>query len=167
MRAIRPETLTNDAFLSFGSFCRMINPKAERIGMPPVEFYRDMVQANLGKDMAVSFSTCRVEKRELIIDVTEYHSRTSEGLLPLDNDVLIHVGPASPTHTKVPVDGFRVFRVPCGTMVVLKAGVWHHAPFVTNGKPANVLVVLPERAYANDCTVVPLKPKDRIRIKIA
>lgn len=164
MKTLRPEQLTADAFLPFGSFARMINPKAECFGAPPIEFYRDMVQANMGGASAISFSTCRVEKRKLVVDVTECHSRTAEGLLPLDKDVLIHVGPASSSAAPVPVDRFRIFRVTCGTMVVLKAGVWHHAPFVTNNKPASVLVVLPERAYANDCTVVTLKPKDRIQI---
>ena len=50
----------------------------------------------------------------------------------------------------------QVFRVPMGTMVVLRPGVWHHAPFTVDDDPANVLIVLPERTYANDCLVVEL-----------
>ncbi len=85
-------------------------------------------------------------------------------ILPLDNDVLIHVAPATPAAV-VPLDKVRVFRVPRGTMVTLRPGVWHHAPFTANNQPANVLIVLPERTYANDCVVVKLDEKDRIRIE--
>ncbi|MCK5328144.1 MAG: ureidoglycolate lyase [Candidatus Latescibacteria bacterium] len=59
----------------------------------------------------------------------------------------------------------RVFRIPKGTMVVLRPGVWHHAPFVVNEPVANVLIILPERTYATDCTVVELEEKERIRIE--
>jgi ureidoglycolate lyase len=34
-----------------------------------------------------------------------------------------------------------------------------------NDKPANVLIVLPERTYANDCAVVELAEADRIKIE--
>jgi ureidoglycolate lyase len=78
--------------------------------------------------------------------------------------VLIHVGPATPPNAAVPLDKIRVFRVPRGTLVSLRPGVWHHAPFTLSDNPANVLIVLPERLYANDCTVVELTPNDRIRI---
>jgi hypothetical protein len=35
-----------------------------------------------------------------------------------------------------------------------------------NGDPANVLIVLPERTYANDCIVVVHEPEDQIQIVI-
>jgi ureidoglycolate lyase len=99
-----------------------------------------------------------------VIDLTEYHSSTGEGVLPLDADVLIHVAPATPNGI-VPLEKFRVFRVPKGTLVILRPGVWHHAPFSLHGV-ANVLIVLPERTYANDCTVVELPISDQIRIEV-
>jgi ureidoglycolate lyase len=55
--------------------------------------------------------------------------------------------------------------VPRGTLVVLRPGTWHHAPFAIDDKPANVLIVLPERTYANDAVVVELEPAERIRIE--
>ena len=125
-----------------------------------------MVQQNLGGATIASFSTCRVEKRDMVIDVTEGHSAASEAILPLDNDILIHVGPASPSGGEVPVDKIRVFRVPKGTLVVLRPGVWHHGPFTVNDKPANILIVLPERSYANDCTVVDIAEQDRIVVEM-
>jgi ureidoglycolate lyase len=123
-----------------------------------------MVQQDLGSSTIASFSTCRVEPRELVVDVTEYHTAAGEGILPLDNDVLIHVAPATAADAGVPLDKIVVFRVPQGTMVVLRPGVWHHAPFSPNDKPANVLIVLPERTYANDCKVFQLEEPDKIAI---
>ena len=156
MRTVRVEELSVSGFLPFGTYADMIDPDTEKIGAPPVEFYRDMVQQDLGGASTVSCSGWRVEERARGIYVTEYHSTTGEGLLPLDGDVLIHVAPASPPGAAVHLDKLRVFRVPRGTMVVLRPGVWHHAPFVMDGSPAHVLVVLPERAYANDCEVIEL-----------
>lgn len=165
MRTVKIEELSVGEFLPFGFFSRQIDPSGERLGAPPVEFFRDMVQLDLGGASIASFSTCRVEKRDAVIDVTEYHTMTGEGILPLDNDVLVHVGPATPLGGDVPLDKFRVFRVPQGTMVVLRPGIWHHAPLSANDEPANTLVVLPERTYANDCEVVELSEAEQIRVE--
>ncbi len=168
MRTIKTRELQAEAFAPFGTYANLIDPGAdtEKIGAAPIEFFRDMVQQGLGPAGAASFSVCRVEKREMIIDVAEYHTAAAEGILPLDNDVLVHVGPATPANGSVPTDRFLVFRVPKGTMLVLRPGVWHHAPFTVNDQPANVLIVLPERTYANDCEVFELKDQDRIKINL-
>jgi len=165
MKAARIEELSLKEFQPFGFYANHIDPKTEKIGKPPVEFLRDMVQLDLGSASIASFSTCRVEKREFVIDVSEYHSSVGEGILPIDNDILIHVGPATPPNSGVPLDKIRVFRVPKGTLVVLRPGVWHHAPFTINDSPANVLIVLPERTYANDCHVTEIHDEDRIKIE--
>lgn len=164
MPTLKIEDLSVESFLPFGFYAQQINPGAEKIGAPPVEFFRDMVQQDLGRATRVSFSTCRVEKRAMKIDVSECHSQTGEAILPLDRDVLIHVGPAT-AGKDVPLDKLRVFRVPRGTLVVLRPGVWHHAPFTVDGEPANVLIVLPERTYANDCVVAELPEADQRAIE--
>jgi ureidoglycolate lyase len=163
MRTIPIEPLTVEAFLPFGFFAGMLNPVAEKFGAPPIEFFRDMQQQNLGDFSLASFSTCRVAPREPVIDASEFHSTLSESQLPLDGDVLIHVGPAT-ADAKPALDHFRVFRVPRGTLVTLRPGVWHHAPFTVGSSPVNVLIVLPERAYANDCTVAALAGSERLRV---
>jgi len=165
MKTVKIEELSVETFLPFGFYACHIDPQAEKIGTPPVEFFRDMVQQDLGGSSIVSFSTCRVAQRERVIDVAEYHSKTGEGILPLDDDILIHVGPATTNDEGIPIEKMRVFRIPRGTMVVLRPGVWHHAPFVVNEPVANVLIVLPERTYATDCTVVELEEKEQIRIE--
>ena len=165
MRTAKVEQLTLEAFAPFGQFASMIDPEAEFIGAKPVEFFRDMVPLNLGDPMA-SFSVCRVETRPEVVDVTEYHTACGEGTLPLDADILIHVAPATP-NGEVPWDRVRIFRVPKGTFVALKPGVWHHAPFLAdaNAIAANVLIVLPERTYANDCIVAELEEDRQTRIE--
>ena len=166
MRTVKVEKLSVEAFLPFGLYANLIDPNTDKIGAPPIEFFRDMLLQDLGGASLASFSTCRVEKRDPVIDVTEYHSSCGEGMLPLDGDILIHVGPASPSDGTVPLDKVKVFKVPKGTMVVVRPGVWHHAPFVVNGDVANVLIVLPERTYANDCTVIELREADRITVEM-
>lgn len=158
------EPLTMESFAPYGYFSVMINPKAEKIGTPPIEFYRDMLQLDLGLVTKASFSVCRVQKRPEVINVTEYHTSCGEALLPLDNDVLIHVAPAT-TNDVIPYDKVKIFLVPKGTCVVLRPGVWHHAPFVDKGNYANVLIILPERIYANDCHVFELKGNHKVVIE--
>jgi ureidoglycolate lyase len=106
-------------------------------------------------------STCRVLKRPTVVDYTEYHNTTAEGILPLDSDILIHVAPATPVGD-VPVKDIEIFKVPKGTFVSLNPGVWHHAPFAYKADVANVLIVLPERTYATDCYVTKLSKKDQV-----
>jgi ureidoglycolate lyase len=166
MRTLKVKELSPSEFLPYGHYADLVRPAAERIGVPPVEFFRDMVQQDLGAQSAASYSVCRVEKREMVIDATEYHSLAAEGVMPIDNDVVIHVAPATPPDGGVPTERMAAFRVPKGTMVVLRPGVWHHAPFTVNDSPAHVLVVLPERTYANDCQVFHLEGVERVGIDL-
>ena len=164
MRTAKVEKLTLAKFRPFGTYADMLTPPGEKLGKLPVEFYRDMVQLDLGDSIA-SFSICRVMPRPEVIDISEYHTACGEAILPLHADILIHVAPATPPDDPPPAKRIRVFMVPRGTLVVLRPGVWHHAPFVVEGDVANVLIVLPERTYANDCEVVPLDPSDQVRVQ--
>ena len=163
MREVKIEKLTMESFSEYGYFANMINPDKVHFGQPPIEFYRDILQLNLGGSSTASFSICRVEKRPEIIEVAEFHSSAGEGILPLDSNILIHVAHAT-QKDNIPLDEFRVFSVPKGTLVALKPGVWHHAPFVDGSDFANVVIVLPERTYANDCEVAVLSEEDKIKI---
>ena len=154
MKSVMVEQLSLEKFSPFGSYANMINPNAEKFGFPPREFYRDMLQQNIGRESIVSYSITRVEPRDLIINMSEYHSYTAEGLLPLDNDILIHVAPATRPNSDFPFDKVRVFRVPKGTLVIIRPGVWHHAPFIINNDHVNILIMLPERTYENDCHLI-------------
>jgi ureidoglycolate lyase len=166
MNRISIEELSVETFLPFGFFARLIGPEGESLGGSPVTFFRDMLQLNTGGNALPSFSVCKVESRPLEISTYEFHSMTGEGILPLDNDVAIHVVPATRSANHLPLDKVRVFRLPRGTMVVLRPGVWHHAPFTLNDRPAHVLIVLPERTYANDCTVKKVEAGSEIFIDL-
>ncbi|MFA6404073.1 MAG: ureidoglycolate lyase [Salinivirgaceae bacterium] len=164
MRTVKIEQLSLEAYKPFGTYANLINPTDEKLGAPPVEFFRDQLQIDVNPINSWSYSCCRVEKRELVIDILEYHSACGEVVLPLDNDILLQVAPASGNGDAIPLDKMRVFYVPKGTAITIKPGVWHWGPFTTNAQPANILINLPERTYANDCMVVKLEAKDCIKI---
>ncbi|MHB9132048.1 MAG: ureidoglycolate lyase [Armatimonadota bacterium] len=148
--------LTAEAFQPYGTFAPMTPPAAvPLVADGPIAFWPDCggvlgLGPNGGNQAAIGI--CQVSWRELKVDVTEYHSATGEGNIPLDGDIYIHVGP--PTTGDVPLDAIEIFRVPKGTAVVLKPGVWHHAPYATKeGEVVNTIILLPQRTYANDCVV--------------
>src|ERR1035441_5208389 len=163
MKKLAIKELTLDGFHVYGTFANLINPNTPRLGAEPVEFFRDMAVLTLAQNCAPSFSVCRVLKRPLVIGTVEYHTHTGEGILPLDGDVLIHVGVATP-NGEVPLDKLEVFRVPRGTVVMLRPGVWHEAPFAHGCGSVNILIVLPERIYANDCTALYIPDDQKIQI---
>ena len=167
MSSLKIEELSPEAFRPFGAYVNMLDPDTEYLGEDPIRFYRDMAPMAIAHPRSLpTASICRVEKRPLVVDVSEYHTYTAEGNLPLDANCLIHVGPATPNGV-CPLDKMRIFFVPKGTFVTINPGVWHHAPFVhdKHAKALNMLIVLPERTYANDCVVVEFGKKERIHIK--
>jgi ureidoglycolate lyase len=163
MTDITWKKLSIEGFAKFGAYADMVNPAGPRLGEEPIEFFRDMVQSQLGSVPVASFGVCRVMKRPFVMDVSEYHDTCCEIVLPQDGDVLMHVAPAGP-EKEFPFGKAEVFLVPRGTICCLRPGVWHHAPFAFRAEVVNCLVVLPERTYMNDCTVYQF-PADR-RMKI-
>jgi len=97
----------------------------------------------------------------MTVDAAEYHNTTGEGILPIDDDIVIHVAP--PSGEPVP-ELTEAFVVPRGTMVFLNLGVWHYGGYALDADEAHVLIVLPQRIYKNDCTVVHYQEKDRMEI---
>ena len=167
MKKLKFKELDIKDFRIYGSFTNMLDPgsvQTEKIGDEPIEFYRDMIRLNLGQNNIASFSVCHVTKRPPIINVTEYHSYCGELMLPLDGDILMHVGPAT-ANGVIPLDRIEVFHVPKGTLVVMNPGVWHHAPFAYRCDIVNILVAIPERIYANDCKVFEITEEEQIEIE--
>lgn len=165
MPTAKIEELTLEAFRPFGTFVNMLNPDTEVIGDSPIKFYRDMALLPIQHPRSLpAFSVCRIDRRPLVVDTTEMHTYTAEGSMPLDADALIHVAPAA-ANGVCPKDRIRVFRVPRGTFVTTNAGVWHHAAFVHNADVLHMLIVLPERTYANDCVVVSFDKNEQVAIE--
>jgi ureidoglycolate lyase len=163
MKEIRWKNLSAEGFGAFGSYSCVVNPSGPHLGSAPIEFYGDRVQSVLGPVPVASFGVCRVTKRPFVLDVSEFHDTSCEVVLPLDGDVLMHVAPAG-SELEFPADSAEVFLVPRGTLLCLRPGVWHHAPFAFGSDLVNVLIVLPERTYKNDCTVYQIPAARQIRI---
>ena len=165
MKKIKVQKLTYEAFHKFGTYSMVIDPFREEAAGPKdadCVFFRDLLQQDLGCSTA-SFSTCRVVPRPLIITDAEFHNHTCETAIPLDGDAILWFAPASADKI-FPVDKVEAFYIPRGCAVNCRPGVWHHAPYAVNGKPVNVLVVLPERTYARDTFCIALPDKERIEL---
>ncbi|MDD6347789.1 MAG: hypothetical protein PUA52_07275 [Lachnospiraceae bacterium] len=153
MRELKVEELSYEAFHSFGEYEDLLTSRESG-------FYPDMIRlCNDGRDTSVSISRVEGKGREIVN--YEYHTNTCEGILPLDGDIYIY---AAPPFWFPQVDKMRVFRVPKGTFVRLKAGTLHGGQFSVTGEPVNVLILLPERTYSNDCEFIDLEEKDRMLI---
>lgn len=155
--------LSIEAFHIYGTYTDMLHPSGIKFGAEPVEFFRDLLQLNINNS-TVSFSLCRLVKRDLVIEASEYHNFTGEMIIPLDGDILMHVGPAIASD-EVPVDQIEIFWVPKGTVVCIRPGVWHQAAFAYGCDQVNILVALPERAYVTDCHLVNLPVEQQIMIE--
>ena len=161
MLKFKIEQLSAEAFKPFGHYYNMDDPQGYSLDGPLHKFYPDRLwDAYAGH---VGFSAIRVRKPEkMIVDTIEYHTTTSEIILPINGDMILHVAPAS---AGTPVTHLtKVFLVPKGTMVQMNAGVWHLAPLPAEADELHALIILPECTYANDCTVVPLSEDEQFEI---
>lgn len=164
MREIKVSELTLEEFKPFGSFARMINPTARGNGVGGMAFYADLEILELGDTHVAAFSTTRVTNQmKPVIVALERHSHCGEGILSLDGDMLVYFAPAGAEYPKA-LEELKAFRVPAGVMLTIRPGVWHCMPFAVDTEVINVLNVLPERTYANDCEMHLLEEKDRTAI---
>jgi ureidoglycolate lyase len=89
-------------------------------------------------------------------DWAERHLRSQEAIVPVSGGCLVYVAPAEhldePDHVPS-LEGFRVFRVPAGSGVVMHPGVWHGAP-IADGGPAKAIVLLLEGTGRDDVMMV-------------
>lgn len=159
MNTIKVKELTVENFHIYGEFTDLLNPAGPSLG----DFYRDQVHMHVSSDMQLTFSPLTVHKAEMIIDKVECHDYTQEASLCLDDDIILHVAPAS----DVPCPELtEAFFVPKGTLVRVHAGVWHYAAMPVNLETGHVMIVLPERTYKNDCTVVEYDESQKILIEM-
>ena len=142
MRKIKVKELTAENFKHYGTFASMVNPEGPSLAFSPLVSRKP---------------------EKMIITTVEYHDTTCEGVLPLDDDAILHVAPAS----KDPVPELtEAFYVPKGTFVKLNVGVWHLAALPVHNDVMHVMITLPERIYKSDCVVVDYKEEDYIEIEM-
>ena len=157
--------LTAENFQPYGTFAFMLcSAKDDEQDKGAVRFYPDLVLGRLGDDTAASYSVCHCLKRPFVVDSCECHKNCDEVVLPLDGDVLLHVGRPTADGKPSPKD-IEVFKVKKGTVVILRSGVWHHGPFALENDEVNVLIVLPEKTYAKDCYVFDLPEEEQVEIR--
>ena len=161
MRQVKIEPLTVEAFAPFGAFYQMDKPEGYALCGEIHQFFPDRLVAD--SNHRVGYSPILVKKPEkMIITQQEYHTTTWEMILPLDDDMILHCAPAS---AGTPVTHLaKAFLVPKNTLVKMNAAIWHLAPLPANQEQLTAMIILPECTYANDCTVVDLKPEEQFEI---
>ena len=161
MKTIKAVPISNEAFAPFGQFYTMDAPKGYALCGELHSFFPDRLVAD--SQHRVGYSPIVVKKPEkMIITQQEYHTTTWEMILPLDDDMILHVAPAS---AGTPVTEYaQAFIVPKHTLVKMNAAIWHLAPLPANKDALTAMIILPECTYANDCTVVDLPADQQFEI---
>ena len=161
MRTIKAVPISNENFAPFGQFYTMDQPKGYALCGELHQFFPDRLNAD--SNHRLGYSPIIVKKPEkMVITAQEYHTTTWEMIMPLDDDMILHVAPAS---AGTPVtDMAQAFIVPKHTLVKMNAAIWHLAPLPANNDHLTAMIVLPECTYANDCTVVELTPDQQFEI---
>lgn len=165
MKKIKAISITNETFLPYGYIANIAEPsKYYGIGESPTAFHRDIVLAPNANSAPIAFGSLKIDMRKYIIKDVEYHTYACEVMMPLDDDIMLYVGPAS--NDVIESEKLKAFVIPKGTLIVLRAGTWHGAPCPLHNNSSIVLVCLPERAYINDTKKYFLENKDFIEVTI-
>ncbi|MFA7637113.1 MAG: ureidoglycolate lyase [Monoglobales bacterium] len=161
MKTIKAVKLSREEFAPFGQYYTMTNADGYALCGELHKFFPDRVVAD--SNHRVGYSPIIVKKPErMVITQQEYHTTTWEMVMPLDDDMILHVAPAS-AGTPVP-EYVKAFIVPKHTLIKMNTAIWHLAPLPANNDSLTALIILPECTYANDCTVVDLKPEEQFEI---
>lgn len=161
MRKIKVMPISAAEFFPYGVFSDMENPKGYALEGELHRFFPDRISESSVTRMG--FSPILVRKpAKMIITEVEYHTTTPEMILALNDDMIIHVAPAS--GGTLVTDLTRAFLVPQGTLVKINTAIWHLAPLPAQKDELHAIIILPECTYANDCTVVSLKEDEQFEI---
>jgi len=161
MNIIKARPITHEEFAPFGQFYQMDAPKGYALCGEIHSFFPDRLVAD--SQHRVGYSPIQVKKPEkMIITQQEYHTATWEMIMPLDDDMILHVAPAS--GGKPVTELAQAFVVPKHTLVKMNAAIWHLASLPASKEMLTAMIILPECTYANDCTVVDLKPDEQFEI---
>ena len=162
MKTIKVEKLSVEAFAPYGEYYTMDKPDGHPLCGAIHRFYPDRVTAYQGGN--VGFSAITVKKPEtMLITQIEYHTTTAELIMPLNDDMILHV--AQPSAAAPITEKTRAFLVPKHTLIKMKACVWHLAPLPANADELSALIILPECTYMNDCKVVDLTEEQQFIIE--
>lgn len=164
MKQIVSKIITAENFQEYGTIFNVLDPRhpMRKIGEP--QFYPDRAVITVGSSPRIGMSACIETRREKnVIEFAEIHHKTGEGMISLEDDVIIYTAPATEEDI-VPLDYIEAFRVPRGTLVTLHPGIWHGCQFPISSDKVHVLIILPERTYADDCFIQMLNETEQIEI---
>lgn len=97
MREVKAVKINAADFAPYGTFCNMTEPEGYPLSGEIHKFYPDRISGTCVGSMA--FSPIAVRKDERVVKMAEYHTTTWEGIVALDDDMIIHVAPASGRYT--------------------------------------------------------------------
>jgi ureidoglycolate lyase len=169
MIQVKAKPLSKDAFAKYGEYLDLTNnADLEKVTDSPGGFWPNAIQLIFGGALPPTVSVCQALKVDKIeVHFFEGHEKTCEGLLPIDGDVVIYVGPGimkfGPPPYKAPLDKMEAFIVPKGTFVKLNPYVTHGSQFALNEQEVHLLCLLPNLTASTDMTVV-FDPNDGIEI---
>ena len=162
MRELTAVKINVSDFAPFGTFYSMTEPEGYPLRGEIHSFYPDRISGTcMG---SIGFSPISVKKDDRVVKMAEYHTTTWEGIVALDDDMIIHVAPAS-GGTPVP-ELTKAFIVPKGCMVKINPAIWHLCPLPVHNDVLHAMIILPECTYANDCTVVEFSQEDWFKISL-
>lgn len=151
MKEIKVKALEQQAFARYGEFINLLDEGALAAkSIFPHSFFADVIKLDLGDTTLPTVSVCLAKRQEeKRIAMLEAHQFTCEGLLPLDDDVIIFVGIPLPGK-KFSVDTVEAFYVPQNTFVRLDPMIIHGTQFAVHRETAHVACFLPGRTFRND-----------------
>lgn len=92
MRQVKAIPITHENFAPFGQFYTMADPKGYALCGEIHKFFPDRLTASANHN--VGYSPILVKKPErMIISAVEYHTTTWEMIMPLNDDMVLHVAP--------------------------------------------------------------------------
>ena len=160
MKTVKVQPLTHEAFAPFGTYTSILNPEGDFLAGPHHKYYRDSSRYYCDSSLPIGLSPLVVDRQEMKLTALEYHNTTCEGIIPINDDAILHVTPAGGPDT----DKTKAFLVPKGTAVTLFPGVYHLCPLPANEEKLHALILLPERTYNNDFFMVDLEEADQFEI---
>lgn len=151
MKTLKAQKLTDESFRKYGVFQNLFdNEQMQSRVITQGSFYADLLTLDFNRAGNLpTISCCHVKKQEKnIVNFLEYHQFTCEGLIALDDDVLIYVG--IPGFGEMSVDNIECFYLPKGTFIKFNPMVVHGSQYPVHNEEAHLICMLPGRTFKND-----------------
>ncbi len=113
----------------------------------------------------VSFGMVWTKPGSLSAPMLERHMKTTETIVPLDEDIVLVL--AEPSDGETPdLNTLNAFRIRKGTAITLKKGTWHYVPLIPAQKEGRTLIVFRRGTPDDDLQVHEVLEKDNVKINV-